>query len=686
MGAESNVGARLFLIGKDATLVGLTEIRGAVDRLNASIAAGATSSAVATAGYEEETAGLEALQLRMDTYQEALLRNAAATDAVAKVGKAAFFGLTAAAAVWTVESVRWAQNYQTQLVMLRTQAGLTVSAMNAVGRAAQANAAGLGTTPTAYLQAAYHPASTGYDVASTIAITNQGARLSAIGQAPLEDTTNALTGFMRAYGYRGPQAQHVAALLNAAVGAGNMRYSDLNAALASGMASTAKTFGISPTSVLGALAYLTDRGVPASQAGTRLRMTMSLLGAPSHEASTLLQDAGMTSTQAASSTNAMGQMLYQAGVQPTQLASALRNNSGKGGIYNALALLHAHLAGSGMSPDMTTALLSRAFGGGRMGTSIEAMYNNIPGLGQKSGQIDRNATTKRYMADWVATTKTLKFQLHELGGEVETLGIQFGTKLLPFLTTGVHDFTDLLQFLDKNHWAAIGLGTAVTAVLVPAMGLYLYRALASVGGGLKNLISGYASLIGGQSAERAALAETDASLGEATLATERLAAADEAAGGAGLGVGGGAGGVGLGGRLIGAGSLGLTGLVAGSLIRGKAGASITPGESRANVLRSFFGDTGEGALLGASIGSVIPGVGTLLGAGIGGVGGAVYSERHQIASALTTGWHDLFGGGSHTAASSAPVRSDNVNVHVYLDGKELTKSVVKQTKATVARS
>ena len=141
MTTESNVGARIFLIGKDATLSGLAEIQAAVAKLNAEIAAGATSSKAAAAGMDEEAAATGRLNAVSDLYKSNLAAVNVEQDALARVGKAAFFGMTAAAAVWGYESIKWAQNYQTALVQLRTQAGLTVGAMNAIGSAAMKNAA-----------------------------------------------------------------------------------------------------------------------------------------------------------------------------------------------------------------------------------------------------------------------------------------------------------------------------------------------------------------------------------------------------------------------------------------------------------------------------------------------------------------------------------------------------------------
>lgn len=717
MTAESNVGLRILVIGKDAALAGVRELTAATARMNAEIAAGGASSKVAAAGMAEEGTALDAMGVKMDLYRKNLAGVNAETAAVGTLGKRALFTLGAAFAVASVESIRWATQYQAALTLLRTQAGLTVTAMNAIGKAAMANSAGLGISPTSYLQAAYHPASTGMGVAQSIAITNYGAKLAAIGGTgtSVEDTTNALTGVMKSYGMNASQTGKTAAMLNAIVGAGNMHYSDLNSALASGVAATGKTFGVNLNSVGGALEFMTDRGVPAAQAGTHLRMTLALLGAPSHLADKLLTDAGMGSTTAANASNAMSQTLQAAGVTSTQLSSALRNNSGGGGIYNALNLLHQHL--SGLSPEMQAAMISRSFGGGRMGTTVEMMYNNIAGLGQKTGQIDRNSTSSRFNSDWATTTKTMTFQLHALDAEVHTLGISFGTALLPPLTKVVGAFTDLLKFFGKNKDAAMALGGVVTAVLAPAMGLYLFGALKRLTGPLRMLIRGFGTLVGGQTAEQIAAARTDAALGaedaslvgnDTGLAVNDRAlltnAADRAAsGGGGLPVGrspmGGA--SGLTSALTKLGLGGLAATIAMPLINQATQKKLIHLVGR--QAQGVMGDAAAGAMAGMFLGPE----GAALGAGIG----ALYGDRtHLLHNLKNVGeaehrgvhnavhgldivrhegahlWDDVFGGGhASTTPNTRPitVRVDN---HLYIDGKEVTKVVQKNIKATASRN
>ncbi|MGH9089986.1 MAG: phage tail tape measure protein [Acidimicrobiales bacterium] len=737
---------RLFIIGKDATLAGVREVQGAVAKLNAEIASGAKASATAAAGYKEQMAGLEELQAKMALYQDQLATVSAETDAVAKVGKVAFFGIAAAAGVIGYESVKWAKSFQTQLTLLRTQAGLTVTAMRAVKQAAMANSANLGIGPTTYVKAAYHPASAGFRTGTAIRITNASAMLAGIGGAPIETTVNAVTGIMRAYNLRGPQAKSTAALVNATIGAGNMRMSTFLGAAASGVYSTGKTFGVSASSVGGALAFLTDRGVPASQAGTHLRMTLGLLGAPSAEATKILTASGLTTAKAKSTSNAMAQLERTAGVTVTQLSRALRTNKGPGGIYHALALLHSHLAGSGMSPEMQAATISRSFGGGRMGTTVESMYNSLPTLGKKGSKIAGKSSSKDLMKDWSAYTKTLTYQMKRFEHTIQTLGTALGEKLIPPLTKIVHVMADVFQWFGKNKNVARDLAVVIGAVLVPAIAVYLRRALLSTNGAIMTVVRGYGDLARGNNTERIALQRLQAQLGETTGATDGLAAADarlggaassaagkvaledEAMAGGGVGSIGGvgsvareaAGGAGLKAMLMGAaGKLGMGGMVASittPLINQYAG----------KYLKSALGTRGKTDLMDAATGAQMGMFFGPEGALAGGVAGLAYGERghlkqdlydigywehdaqHDAARGLDVARHhiaNVYDGARHEAthllddinpfssssssASPAPRREPFVihnHVTVEIDGKQMQATVKKHARKEAART
>ena len=157
--------------------------------------------------------------------------------------------------------------------------------------------------------------------------------LAAVGGANLEDTTNALAGAWRS-GIKGAQSfGETASTVNAIIGAGNMRMDDFVAAIGTGILPAAKTFGVSLQSVGSALALMTDEGVPADSAATRLKMSLSLLAAPSGAASAQLAKIGVTGLE---------------------LANTMRSPAG---LIGAISLLKTHLDASGMSASEQAILL-----------------------------------------------------------------------------------------------------------------------------------------------------------------------------------------------------------------------------------------------------------------------------------------------------------------------------------------
>jgi TP901 family phage tail tape measure protein len=129
-----------------------------------------------------------------------------------------------------------------------------------------------------------------------LTISAQGADL---GLANMEGVTDAL-GAAIVTGIKGTESYSQAmGLLDATTGQGNMRMEDLVAALSTGVLPAAKNFGLSLQDVGAALATLTDNGMRADEAATRLRMTFSLVAAPSNKAEEALSMINMASTQLA---------------------------------------------------------------------------------------------------------------------------------------------------------------------------------------------------------------------------------------------------------------------------------------------------------------------------------------------------------------------------------------------------
>ena len=343
-------------------------------------------------------------------------RAAASTDTVmgklAKTAKIAGEAVAVGLAAGLAEGVKSAVEFQSEMTRISTQAGATTKDVKILSD----QVLKLGTTtqqgPQALAESLYHLKSVGMDNVSAMKALKEASDLAAVGHANLEETTNALAGAWRT-GIKGATSFHEAvSTVNAIIGAGNMSMDAFNAAIGTGILPSAKEFGLSMKQVGAALALMTDEGIDSASAATRLRMSFSLLGAPSGAAEKQLKKIGLTGLQ---------------------LADAMRS---KDGLIGAIQLLKDHLDKSGMSASKQSQILSRAFGGGRSSSGILLMLNNLDVLKKKQDQDNRS--TGKFDDAVKQQRKTAEAQWHLLTSNLEVMGIRVGTKVLPYITNFVH--------------------------------------------------------------------------------------------------------------------------------------------------------------------------------------------------------------------------------------------------------
>jgi TP901 family phage tail tape measure protein len=326
---------------------------------------------------------------------------------LAKGAAAAGIALVALGA-GAAEAAEKATEFQSSMTKIQTQAGASAKDVATLTKQVLKLAPSTQQGPQALSEALYHLKSVGMDNVSAMKALKTASDLAAVGGADLEDTTNALAGAWRT-GIKGAtNFGQAAATVNAIIGAGNMTMTDFTDALSSGILPTAKTFGLTMGQVGAALALFTDEGVPANSAATRLRMSISLLGAPSGAAEKQLKKIGLTGLE---------------------LANAMR---GKDGIIGAIQLLKNHLDASGLSASQQSQILSHAFGGGKSSSAILSMVNNLDVLKQKQEQV--NKSTGKYGAAVKTQRQTAEAQWKILSSSLDTLTIQLGIKLLPPIT------------------------------------------------------------------------------------------------------------------------------------------------------------------------------------------------------------------------------------------------------------
>ncbi|MFI0897061.1 phage tail tape measure protein [Streptomyces sp. NPDC020983] len=327
---------------------------------------------------------------------------------LAKAGLATGAALAAGVAVGLAEGTKKAVAFEAEMKKIQTQAGASAKDVGTLSKQVLELGKSTQQGPQKLAESLYHLKSVGMDNVEAMTALKTASDLAAVGGSDLEATTNALAGAWRT-GIKGADNfGKTAATVNAIIGAGNMRMEDMVAALGTGILPTAKTFGLTFAQVGGALALFTDEGIDSASAATRLRMSISLLAAPSKAAEKQLKKIGLT-----------GNML----------GKAMRS---KDGIIGAIKLLSEHLGKSGLDATHQAALLSRAFGGGKSSSAILSMVNNLDVLEKKQVQI--NSSMGKYGPAVEAQRKTAAAQLKIIRSNLEVFAIKTGNVLLPPLT------------------------------------------------------------------------------------------------------------------------------------------------------------------------------------------------------------------------------------------------------------
>jgi TP901 family phage tail tape measure protein len=246
-------------------------------------------------------------------------RQAGAAALVSKAMKATGLGFAAAA----IEGIKMSMNFNRQMEMLHTQAGATQGEVERMKGAVLSMA---GTVPQGPLELAkglYHLESIGLRGAAAVDALKTAAQGAAVGNAHLEDVTTAL-GAAWIVGAKGAGSLHnVMGILNATVGAGNMKMEELVQSLGSGIIPVSKIAHLSIQDIGAALATLTDSGFSASSAMAQLGTALHFIYAPTSKAKKALESIGLTSRE------------------------LFNEMSGPNGLHGALALLKSHLEGVG---------------------------------------------------------------------------------------------------------------------------------------------------------------------------------------------------------------------------------------------------------------------------------------------------------------------------------------------------
>lgn len=340
---------------------------------------------------------------------------------IVKIGEIAAAGLTIA----TLASARAASSFQAQMELIHTQAGASQAEVDNLTKSVQDMVHAVGTNPDELAKGLYHIESVGVRGAAALDVLKASALGAKMGLADMESVSNALAAVSKSGSAIGGVQDMISAMgtLNAIVGTGNMRMQDLVDAFGTGILGTSKAFGVGLRELGSALAVLTDAGVPANVAATRLSMTFSHLAAP---------------TAAALKT------FKKLGVDQFQFAKDLRSPDG---IFVAFQDLHDTLARMGeikngvLSP-AGTADVTKIFGGSRFGATAMQLLGQMDRIKLKYDQI--GASQQTFGEKVQATMETAGFKWGQFMADLHNTAVTFGQGVLPSLLRALGKLDDAI--------------------------------------------------------------------------------------------------------------------------------------------------------------------------------------------------------------------------------------------------
>lgn len=367
----------------------------------------------------------------------------------------ASLGVGGALALAGVEGVKMSVRFGQQMEMIHTQAGASQGEVTKLKGAVLDLGKSTPQGPMELAKGLFHLESIGLRGAKAmdaLKIASQGA---AVGNAKLEDVTTAL-GSAWLVNIKGSGDLHqTMAVLNATVGAGNMRMQQLVEALGTGLLPAAKNAGLGLKDTMGALAVFTDEGYQASSAAAQFSTALHFFTNPGKKATDTLKSIHL------------GQ---------NTLATDMRKPQG---LLVAMRDLQTHL--KGLSATQRGKVLGDILPGGR-GRIFLTLLNQLDRYQQKMGQIGK--TSGQFGEAVKRTQETAAFKIHTAWSRVQVALIRFGDMLgkyvVPIIARVLQAGAKLLVWLS-------GLPGRIAAVV------HWWKALP---GPLKLLVSIIASMVG----------------------------------------------------------------------------------------------------------------------------------------------------------------------------------------------
>lgn len=480
------------------------------------------------------------------------------TGALSKLG-----GATVAASVGvTIASVKMAGDFQQQTNVLVTAAGETAANLGKVRTGILQIARDTGTSWQQLTEGMYEAEKAGFNFAKggldVVKVAAQGAREEG---APLNDVVDAMTTVMNNYHIPASKAVNVMNALKTAAGEAKTNFGLFSSSLST-VLPAAYAAHISLADVAGSIAVMTQRGETAQHATQLYAATIRGLMSPNAQAVSTLNQLGLTSQQVAKDMGTKGLSgtldeivnaiqkkmgpsgLYAVGVfkQSAQYAQSANTMLAKmpatiqgtskafldGTVsvqdwrkyvkslpadqaamaqqFGALVLKSKGFSDglkAGNGPLTTFNDLLRKATGNQSGmqTALLLTGNKGKDTATSIGKVNKSLNDgSKDVEGWGSTSQLFNVQLAKLKQSGEALAIQWGSKLIPVITSGVQWFTK--HTTAAKVFAGIIAGILTLAVLTWSgkTALSMIKSIRDIGGALGaggKAIKGFVSAGGG---------------------------------------------------------------------------------------------------------------------------------------------------------------------------------------------
>jgi hypothetical protein len=420
--------------------------------------------------------------------------------------------VTASVAIIGGVSIKAAADFQRQMELIHTQVGYTDKQVKTLSKDVLNLAPAVGVGPTELAKGLYHVTSVLQGQGGTNAamqILKLAAEGAKVGMANLEDVSSALMAIYKSSPRDIHSVTEAMGVMNDIVGQGNLRMEDLSKALSTGLLAAMNAAHLGLRDVGAALDTMTSRGVPAEQAATRLRTTLTLMAAPTGKAQKALAELGMSSTQLASDMQKKGLVgalqdlqehldkTFPPGRKLTvdEERKALMdygNQLQAAGVHGKalqddLSKFDKQLKGTGSSAILQSQLITQAFGGSRMGTTMALLMQNADDVHKRFDNLNKANAAGRFNDAWHHTQKDFSVQVSQMWAGVQKLGIQLGDKLIPILKKFVDVLIDVGKWLGHHKVLADALAVAFGTLLVGAVAAFFARLIGGAARGLKSI-------------------------------------------------------------------------------------------------------------------------------------------------------------------------------------------------------